>query len=131
MEQKSFEQLKKEFINSLSDADKKAILADMAKVAKEHKDWLFILGNTKRDDDLFHTIESKVVGTATTLNELEHVLNNYILLEEATESVIEKALKLATDEELPGLEELCRKKLLTHLYTAEKLARAEMRLTEN
>ena len=127
---KTFKELQELLKTALLYPERKAILADMAKVAKDHKDWIFILKNTKREDATFHTIESKVVESATTLNELQHLLKVYNLSEEAQESAVQKALELSSDEELPELDGLCREKLLTRLYTAEKLARAEKQLTE-
>ena len=127
---KTFEELRNQLKNALLYSERKAILAEMVKVAKEHNEWIVILKHTKREDATFTLAEKKVLDTASTLSEALNLIENFNLTEEALENAVEKALKLATDEELPGLEELCRKKLLTHLFTAEKLARAAEQLTK-
>ena len=128
---KTFEELQNQLKNALLYSERKAILAEMVKVAKEHKEWIIILKHTKRENETFTLAENKALDTASSLSEVLNLIENFNLTEDAVERAVKKALELSTDEELPGLEELCKRKLLTHLFVAEKLARADERLTDN
>ena len=128
---KTFEELQNQLKNALLYSERKAILAEMVKVEKGHKEWIVILKHTKRGDETFTLAENKALDTASSLSEVLNLIENFNLTEDAVERAVKKALELSSDEELPSLEGLCRKKLLTHLFTAEQLARAEKRLTDN
>lgn len=128
---KNFAELQNQLKNALLYSERKAILAEMVNVAKEHNEWIVILKHTKKEDATFTLAEKKVLDTASTLSEVLNLIENFNLTEDAVERAVKKALELSSDEELPSLEGLCRKKLLTHLFTAEQLARADKRLTDN
>ena len=120
----SFESLRNIYFSIDLEKWKRLVLRHMTKNAKTFEDWLFILGHST-DRNIHRMAEKKAVKFANSTSALLLLLNNYNTTRKKQVEAINKALRIAADnEELHRLRSICARAGMMIEYHREETRRA-------